>query len=60
MYTPLGSYRYDVVMKFVVEIVCHGHIISSKLKNDSQVYKQIRKHNTIVFASLRCSEKGEV
>ena len=48
-------------LKFVVEAVYLGHNISCNLKDDSDVYKQVKKLNTIgnvllcEFAS--CSEK---
>ena len=34
-------------LKFVVEAVYLGHNISSNLKDDSDVYKQIKKRKTI-------------
>ena len=48
-------------LKFAVETVYVGHIISSNLKENSDVYKQIKKLNTIGNVLIRdfasCSEK---
>ena len=48
-------------LKFVVEAVYLGDKISSNLKDDSDVYKQVKKLNTIGNVLIRkfasCSEK---
>ena len=48
-------------LKLAVETVYLGHIISSNLKDDSDVYKQVKKFNTIGNVLIRnfasCSEK---
>ena len=50
-------------LEFVVEAVYLGHNKSSNLKDDSDVYKQAKKLNTVGNVLIRkfasCSEKGE-
>ena len=48
-------------LKFVVEAAYLWHIISSNIKDDSDVYKWVKKRNTIGNVLIRkfasCSEK---
>ena len=52
MCTPLGSVRYDLLEVFV-EAVYLGPIISSSLKDDSDVCKQVKKLNTVGNVLIR-------
>ena len=54
------SFKF-VSLKLVVEAVYLGHTISSNLKDDSDVYKQVKKLNRIGYVPVRkfasCSVK---
>ena len=60
MCTPFGSVRYGL-HEVVVEAVYLGLHLSSDLKDDSDVYKRVKKLNTIGNVLIRnfasCSEK---